>query len=96
MNKTDLVAALATQASLQRIDAQRIIDLLFDPDAGLITAALRRGDKVQISGFGTFETRKRAARTGRNPRTGDDIPIPPSTTAAFRAGQALKDRLNTA
>jgi len=91
MNKTDLVATLADRASVNRSDAARYVDLLFDPSTGIIAAALRQRQKVQISGFGTFEARRRKGRTGRNPRSGESILIPPSTTAAFRAGKALKD-----
>lgn len=94
MNKTDLVAAISTQGNVQRADAAKLVDLLFDPDNGILASALRRGEKIQISGFGTFETRKRAGRTGRNPRTGEDIHIPASVTAAFRPGKALKDAVN--
>jgi len=56
--------------------------------------ALKRGEKVQVTGFGTFETRKRTARTGRNPRTGEEIKIGPSTTASFKVGKRLKDSLS--
>ena len=95
MNKTDLVAALSTRGSLQRADAARIVDLLFDPGEGILANAIKTGDKVQISGFGTFETRKRKGRSGRNPRTGEEIHIPPSVTAAFRPGKALKDAVSS-
>lgn len=91
MNKTDLVAAVSERASLSRADAARIVDTLFDPATGVIAETLKAGQKVQISGFGMFEARQRKGRTGRNPRTGDKIMIPPSTTASFRAGKALKE-----
>jgi len=94
MNKTDLVAAVAERAGLSRTDAARLVDTLFDPSSGLIAGALRNGQKVQISGFGTFEARRRKGRTGRNPRTGEPIMIPPSVTASFRAGKALKDAVS--
>jgi DNA-binding protein HU-beta len=94
MNKTDLVAALSTRGNLQRNDAAHIIELLFEPADGILAGALKRGDKVQISGFGTFETRKRKGRSGRNPRTGEEISIPASITAAFRPGKALKDAVS--
>jgi DNA-binding protein HU-beta len=91
MNKTDLVATLAERASLNKVDAAKLVDTLFDPSSGIIAQTLKQGQKVQISGFGTFESRRRKGRTGRNPRTGEEIMIPPSTTASFRAGKALKD-----
>jgi DNA-binding protein HU-beta len=91
MTKTDLVAAFADRADINRNEAARLVDLIFDPASGVIANTLRSGDKVQISGFGTFEAKKRKARTGRNPRTGEPITIPPSMTATFRAGKALKD-----
>jgi DNA-binding protein HU-beta len=94
MNKTDLVAALSDQSELNRTDAAKLFDALFDPDRGLIARSLKNGDKVQISGFGTFEAKKRSGRTGRNPRTGEEIQIPAATTATFRPGKALKDALN--
>jgi DNA-binding protein HU-beta len=94
MTKTELVGTLAEKAALSRNDASALVDAIFDPANGLIADALRGGDKVQISGFGTFEKRKRKGRTGRNPRTGDPIHIPPSMTATFRAGKALKDAVN--
>jgi DNA-binding protein HU-beta len=94
MNKTDLVAALSDRTELSRTDAGRFFDALFDADSGIIAETLKRGDKVQISGFGTFEARKRAGRSGRNPRTGEEIHIPATRTAAFRPGKALKDAMN--
>lgn len=94
MNKTELTDALASAASLTKADAQRAVDALFDTGSGVIAKALRRGGKVQITGFGTFETRNRKARTGRNPRTGDKIQIPASKAVSFRAGKGLKDTVN--
>lgn len=91
MNKSDLVQELSTRTGMSKADATRAIDSLFDPDNGLIPDALKRGDRVQISGFGTFETRERKARTGRNPRTGTEIRIGPTVSASFRPGKALKD-----
>jgi DNA-binding protein HU-beta len=91
MNKSDLVTALATRTGINKSDAAKAVDAMFDPDGGLITQALREGDKVQITGFGTFETRQRKARTGRNPRTGTEIRIGPTVRATFRPGKALKD-----
>lgn len=91
MNKSELAQELANKADISKADAARAVDAIFSPDDGLITHALRQGDKVQITGFGTFETKERKARTGRNPRTGKEIRIGPTTSAAFRPGKALKD-----
>lgn len=91
MNKSDLVQELSNRTGMSKADATRAVDSLFDPDSGLIPDALKRGDRVQISGFGTFETRERKARTGRNPRTGTEIRIGPTVSASFRPGKALKD-----
>lgn len=93
MNKSELVQNLANKTKLSRADAQRAVDAMFDPSDGVIAKALKKGDRIQITGFGTFETRKRKARTGRNPRTGKEIKIGASTNAAFRAGKGLKDSL---
>ncbi len=94
MNKSDLVTVFADRAGMNRGDAGRIIDLLFDPADGLIAEALKQGGRMQISGFGTFEVRRRKGRSGRNPRTGEELHIPPSITASFRAGKALKDTVS--
>jgi DNA-binding protein HU-beta len=91
MNKSDLVQALSERAGLNKADANSAVDAMFNPDDGIIVVALRRGDKVQITGFGTFETRQRKARTGRNPRTGQEIRIDATVSASFRPGKALKD-----
>jgi DNA-binding protein HU-beta len=96
MNKSELAQALATKAELSKADAQRAVDAIFSPEDGVITEALRQGDRVQITGFGTFETRERKARTGRNPRTGREIRIGPTTSASFRPGKALKDAVKPA
>lgn len=91
MNKSELVQSLANQANLSKADAQRAVDALFSAEDGIIAGALRNGDRVQITGFGTFETRTRKARTGRNPQTGQEIQIAASTSPSFRAGKGLKD-----
>jgi DNA-binding protein HU-beta len=93
VNKSELVQQLASRAGLNRGDAQKAIDTLFSADDGIIAEALRSGQKVQITGFGSFETRQREARKGRNPRTGKEIDIGPSTSAAFRPGKGLKDAM---
>jgi DNA-binding protein HU-beta len=91
MNKSDLVQALSEKTGLNKTEALRAIETLFSTDDGLILDALKRGEKVQISGFGTFETKQRKARTGRNPRTGTEIRIGPTVSASFRPGKALKE-----
>lgn len=94
MNKSELIQQLAEQADLSRSDAQKAVDSLFSVENGVIAQALKDGEKVQITGFGTFETKRREARMGRNPRTGKEIEIGPSTNASFRAGKGLKDALS--
>jgi len=96
MNKGELTEALANQASLTMKDARAIVSCLFDtdPKSGIISRELSRGKKVQITGFGTFEPRKRKRRKGRNPQTNTIIDIPASKVPAFKAGKALKDRVN--
>lgn len=94
MNKSELTQKLADRADLSKADASKAVDALFSVDDGIIAQALKGGEKVQITGFGSFETRKREARTGRNPRTGKEIEIGPSTSAAFRAGKGLKDAIS--
>jgi DNA-binding protein HU-beta len=93
VNKTELIDKLASATSLSKADAGRAVDALFDVDKGIIADMLKAGAKVQITGFGTFETRRRGARTGRNPRTGETIQIPASMSPAFRPGKGLKDGL---
>lgn len=90
MNKTELVAGVAEKAGLTKKDAERAVNALFD----CVQQALAGGEKVQLIGFGTFEVKKRAARKGRNPRTGQDIEIPASSSPSFKAGKALKDAVN--
>ena len=91
MNKSDLVDSLAAKTGITKADASRAVDALFSTDDGIISRALKKGDRVQITGFGTFEARKRKARTGRNPRTGESIKIAASKSPSFRAGKGLKD-----
>jgi DNA-binding protein HU-beta len=90
MNKSDLVDAIADSAGLSKADAGRALDALVDT----VTDALKAGDSVSLVGFGTFSVRDRAARTGRNPRTGETIQIAASKNPAFKAGKALKDAVN--
>ena len=87
MNKTELVAAVAKETKLSKKDAEAAVAATFDA----IKKALKKGNKVQLIGFGTFEVRKRAAKEGRNPQTGEKIKIKASKVPAFKAGQALKD-----
>lgn len=91
MNKSELVDALASATGMTKADAGRAVDALFDTSSGVIAKALKKGIKVQITGFGTFETKHRKARTGRNPRTGQTIKIAATKTPGFRAGKGLKD-----
>ena len=91
MNKSELGDALASATGMTKADAGRAIDALFDTDNGVIAKALKRGNRVQITGFGTFERKRRKARTGRNPRTGQTIQIAATNTPSFRAGKGLKD-----
>lgn len=90
MNKTDLIAAVAAQASLTKKDAEKALSAVINS----ITNAMAEGDKVQLVGFGTFEVRARDARKGKNPRTGEVINIPASKVPAFKAGAALKNIVN--
>lgn len=91
MNKSDLVDALADATGMTKADAGRAVDALFGPDGGIIAGTLKKGGRVQITGFGTFEAKSRKARTGRNPRTGQTIKIAATKTPSFRAGKGLKD-----
>jgi DNA-binding protein HU-beta len=93
VNKSELVQQLSSRANLSRAQAQSAVDAIFSADDGLISEALKKGEKVQITGFGSFEPRHREARTGRNPRTGKEIDIAASTSAAFRPGKGLKDAI---
>lgn len=87
MTKAELIAKVAADAELTKKDADKAVAAVIDA----ITGALQDGDKVALVGFGTFEVRTRAARTGRNPRTGKEIEIAAAKTPAFKAGKALKD-----
>ena len=94
MNKSEFVDALAENTGMTKADAARAIDAIFATDGGIIAAVLNKGDRVQITGFGTFEAKHRKARTGRNPRTGETIQIAASKTPGFKAGKGLKDAIN--
>ena len=93
MNKSELVDALANSTGMTKADAARAVDALFSPDQGVISKELKKGTRVQITGFGTFESKKRKARMGRNPRTGETIKIAATKTPGFRAGKGLKDAI---
>lgn len=90
MNRTELVDALAAKTGSTKKDAQSNVEALLS----IISESLAKGDNVTLVGFGTFETRKRAARTGRNPKTGAELKIAASVTPAFKPGKALKDAVN--
>jgi DNA-binding protein HU-beta len=90
MNKTELVAAIAENAGLTKKDADKALKAFID----VTTGALKKGDKIALVGFGTFEVVKRPARTGRNPQTKKAIQIPASMAPKFRAGKGLKDAVN--
>ena len=90
MNKAELVDKVIQATELNKASASRAVDAVFDS----IASALKDGDQVTIVGFGTFSVSSRAARTGRNPRTGDTIEIPASKNPKFKAGKGLKDAVN--
>uniref|UniRef100_UPI0031015B00 HU family DNA-binding protein n=1 Tax=Eubacterium cellulosolvens TaxID=29322 RepID=UPI0031015B00 len=87
MNKTELIAAISEQTELTKKQSEEALKAFVD----VVADALKKGDKVQLVGFGTFEVSERAARTGRNPRTNETIEIAASRTPKFKAGKALKD-----
>ena len=89
MTKSDLIERLAGKADMTRPRAEELLDFLLND----VTEALKKGEKVNISGFGTFTVSNRKARTGRNPKTGDPIEIPASRSAKFKAGKTLKEAL---
>ena len=95
MNKTELVGKVAKKTGLTLKDAKMVVDAIFStvPKQGIIAGELKSGRKVQITGFGTFQIRKRKKREGRNPQTGESIQIPASKFPAFSAGRSLKDRI---
>ncbi|MGH7631190.1 MAG: HU family DNA-binding protein [Gemmatimonadales bacterium] len=90
MTKQQVAEAVARRLGVPKARAAEIVDCLFGAE-GVIASELKKGGRVQIAGFGQFELRRRAGRKGRDPRTGKDIAIKPSTVAAFRAGRVLKD-----
>ena len=90
MNKTELVAAVAEQADISKKDAEKVLKAFVD----VVTEEMKKGEKVQLVGFGTFEVSERAAREGRNPQTGKTMKIEASKAPKFKAGKALKDLVN--
>lgn len=90
MNRTELVAAMAAETQLSKKDAEAALKAFID----VVSAELKKGEKVQLVGFGTFEVSERAARTGKNPQTGAEIKIAACKAPKFKAGKALKDSLN--
>ena len=93
MNKVELIEALAGRTELPKSDVSRVLEALFAP-TGIVTSELRKGGRVRFSGFGSFHSRTRPARLGRDPRTGSKIPIGSWTVAVFRPAQSLRDVLN--
>jgi DNA-binding protein HU-beta len=90
MNKTELVAAIAEKSELSKKDSEKVLKAFIDT----VTEELKKGEKIQLVGFGTFEVQHRAAREGRNPATKETIQIPASNAPKFKAGKALKDAVN--
>lgn len=90
MNRVELVAAIAEQTELSKKDAEKALKAFTD----VVTEELKKGGKIQLVGFGTFEVSERAAREGRNPKTGKTMTIEASKTPKFKAGKALKDEVN--
>ena len=90
MNKTELIAAIAEKTELSRKDAEKALKAFTE----VVEEELKKGEKIQLVGFGTFEVSERAAREGRNPQTGKTMSIPASKAPKFKAGKALKDSIN--
>lgn len=90
MNKTDLIAAMAEKADISKKDAEAALKAFVE----VVSEELKKGEKVQLVGFGTFEVSERAERTGRNPQTGETLTIAASKSPKFKAGKALKDMIN--
>ena len=90
MNKTELVAAIAEKTNLTKADSEKALKAFTE----VVAEELKKGEKITLVGFGTFEVSERAAREGRNPKTGEKMPIAASKTPKFKAGKALKDQIN--
>ena len=91
MNKSELISALAAKTELSKKDAEKVVNSFIET----ITESLAKDDKIQLVGFGTFMVKNRPARNARNPRTGEEIRISASKAPVFKAGKALKEKLNT-
>jgi DNA-binding protein HU-beta len=89
MNKAELVNAMATETGLTKKDVESVLNSFVN----VVSGELAKKEKIQLVGFGTFETRERSARTGRNPQTGEELKIAASVVPAFKAGKALKDKV---
>lgn len=94
MNKSEMARKLAARSGLTQAQSADVLDMVFSPVNGVIADELDAGGKVSIGGFGTFEARERAARAGRNPRTGEAITIAAKRYPAFKAAKSLKDRVS--
>lgn len=90
MNKTELIAAIAERTELSKKDSEKALKAFVD----VVTEELKKGEKIQLVGFGTFEVSERAERVGRNPQSGKEMKIPASKAPKFKAGKALKDEVN--
>ena len=90
MNKTEFIAAIAEEAGLSKTDAAKAVKAFTD----VVVEEMKKGEKIQLVGFGTFEVSERAERTGRNPQSGKEMVIPASKAPKFKAGKALKDLIN--
>ena len=90
MNKTELITAIAESADISKKDSEKALKAFVD----VVTEELKKGEKIQLVGFGTFEVSERAERTGRNPQSGKEMVIPASKAPKFKAGKALKDMVN--
>ena len=93
MNKSEMARKLASRSGLTQALSAEVLEIIFNPVLGIIADELDAGGKVSIGGFGTFEARQRAARSGRNPRTGESITIAAKNYPAFKAAKSLKDRI---
>lgn len=93
MTKSELIEALSIKLKLTKKDANAAVEAIFGHNGGIIVSALKKGDSVALSGFGTFEVRKRAGGKARNPKTGQTILISPSAVPAFKPGKALKEKI---
>jgi len=89
LNKTELVSSVAEKAEITKKEAEKVVSAVF----ASVEEALAKGEKVQLVGFGTFEVKERAARTGRNPKTGEEIEIPATRVPSFKPGKSLKENV---